>query len=239
AIRTVRGENFGRPPALFGMRREAHGRKSLRSRALQWRCEAFASMRKSDYPHSSSLGGTLSRGPPSWCALSSCPSWQRCSPLVREAAEWRTLFPPGQIRRPTRQRSTARARPKSKAAVRSRRSSALPLRPSRNKSQRNPRLKTLPKSSVPAHTGEIVPKAALRRHRRRRHLRQADLAHHLEQAIRVGLQELRELRPVEVGDLASGLHEARDHGLVLHEGADRVAQNARHVRGRLRRRKYA
>src|SRR5262245_53093814 len=76
-------------------------------------------------------------------------------------------------------------------------------------------------------------------HRDRAHLRQADLAYHLEQAIRVGLQELRELRPVEVGDLASGLLEARDHGLVLHEGADRVAQNARHVRGRLRRCKYA
>src|SRR5262245_51484444 len=75
-------------------------------------------------------------------------------------------------------------------------------------------------------------------HRDRGHLRQADLAHHLEQAIRVGLQELRELRPIEVGDLASGLLEALDHGLVLHEGADRVAQNARHVRGRLRRRKY-
>src|SRR5262249_40682543 len=64
-------------------------------------------------------------------------------------------------------------------------------------------------------------------HRDRAHLRQADLAYHLEQAIRVGLQELRELRPIEVGDLASGLLEARDHGLVLHEGADRVAQNAR------------
>src|SRR5262249_15609061 len=76
-------------------------------------------------------------------------------------------------------------------------------------------------------------------HRDRADLRQADLAHHLEQAIRVGLQELREWRPVEVGDLASGLLEARDHGLVLHEGADRVAQDARHVRGRLRRRKYA
>src|SRR5262249_46545379 len=73
----------------------------------------------------------------------------------------------------------------------------------------------------------------------RAHLRQADLAYHLEQAIRVGLQELRELRPIEVGDLASGLVEALDHGLVLHEGADRVAQNARHVRGCLRRRKYA
>src|SRR5262249_54941731 len=76
-------------------------------------------------------------------------------------------------------------------------------------------------------------------HPDRAHLRQADLAHHLEQAIRVGLQELREFRPVEIGDLASGLLEARDHDLVLHEGADRVAQNARHVRGRLRRRKYA
>src|SRR5215831_17811062 len=40
-------------------------------------------------------------------------------------------------------------------------------------------------------------------HRDRGHLRQADLAHHLEQAIRVGLQELRELRTIEVGDLAS------------------------------------
>src|SRR5262245_54715649 len=196
-------------------------------------------MRKSDYPHSSSLGGTLSRGPPSWSALSSCPSWQRCSPLVRAAAESRTLFrlgkyaaPPGNALQRA-QDPSPRPRSARGGATRSARGRAA------TRAEETRGSKPFRRVAFPAHTGEIVPKSALRRHRRRRHLRQADLAHHLEQAIRVGLQELRELRPIEVGDLASCLLEAIDHGLVLHEGADRVAQNARHVRGRLRRRKYA
>ena len=69
--------------------------------------------------------------------------------------------------------------------------------------------------------------------------RQADLAHHLEQAIGVGFEKPLELWPVHVGDLAARFHEALDHGLVLHERTDRVAQNVRHVRGRFSRREHA
>jgi hypothetical protein len=60
-------------------------------------------------------------------------------------------------------------------------------------------------------------------------LRQADLAHHLEQAIGVGVEKPLELRPVHVGDLAARFHETLDHGRVLHERANRVAQDARYV----------
>src|SRR4051794_9110364 len=56
-------------------------------------------------------------------------------------------------------------------------------------------------------------------------LRQPDLAHDLDQSLRVAFQELLELRAVHVRDLAARGDELRDDGLVLHEGADRIAQD--------------
>src|SRR5439155_22617341 len=68
-------------------------------------------------------------------------------------------------------------------------------------------------------------------------LRQANLAHHLEQAIGVGPQKPREFRPIKIGNPASSFCKTLDDGFILHEQADRVAQKARHVRRRSLRRK--
>ena len=162
------GENFGRSPALFGMRREAHGRKSLRSRALQWRCEAFASMRKSDYPHSSSWGAPdrEDRRHGAHCRhVRPCSAARRlfgqqqsrghCSRLGEYAAAPGNAVQRAQdpSPRPRSARGGAARSPCGRAATRAKETrGSEPFR----------------RVPFPAHTGEIVPKAALRRHRRRR-----------------------------------------------------------------------
>ncbi len=75
-----------------------------------------------------------------------------------------------------------------------------------------------------AHAGiarRVLPKVAA--HFRRRDLRQANLAHDFDQAIRVALEELREIGTVHVGNLAACGQEPFDDNLVLHEGPDRIA----------------
>ena len=127
------GENFGRSPALFGMRREAHGRKSLRFTRAAVALRSVCLNSKVRLPSFVLIGGhPIARTAVMVrivvmsvlaALLAACSGSSRVEDIV---PAWANTPP-----HPATQYSNA-----------------LPLRPSRNKSQRNPRLRTLPKSSV-------------------------------------------------------------------------------------------